>query len=144
MISQVTPKCQMVFSEKTCEKRYKTEWVNIIIEIYIFEIALIFKLKLTILDFWTKFSQKGYFRSKKEKNENYHWILHIWINLSTEFQLKLTILTFRTKFVPKGYFWSKREKLNTTMDSCIFELFLSPNFSTNWQFWVFHWVFRYK
>ena len=134
MIIQVTPKYQMVFFEKTCKKRYKTEWVKIIIEIYIFEIALIFKLKLTILDFWTKFIQKGYFRSKKEKNENYHWILHIWINLSTEFLLKLTI----------GYFWSKREKLNTTMDFCIFELFLSPNFSTNWQFWVFHWVFRYK
>ena len=99
-----------------------------------------FKLKLTILDFWTRLTQKGYFLSKKVKNKNYYRILHIRINLSTEFQLKLTILIFWTKFVPKGNFLSKREKVNTTMDFSIFELFLPPNFSINWQFWVF----RYK
>ena len=31
-----------------------------------------FQLKLTILNFWTKLTQKGYFHSKKEKkNENH-------------------------------------------------------------------------
>ena len=29
------------------------------------------------------------------------------------------------------------EKLNTTIKFCIFELALVPNFSLNWQIWIF-------
>ena len=42
---------------------------NSIIEFCIFELDYLpkFSLKLTILRFWTKFAQEGYFRSKTEK-----------------------------------------------------------------------------
>ena len=36
-----------------------------------------FQLKLTILNFWTKLTQKSHFQSKKENNENHHQIVHI-------------------------------------------------------------------
>ena len=49
-----------------------------------------------LLNFWTKLTQKGYFWSKKKEKENYHWILHIWINLGSKFQLKQTTLIFGT------------------------------------------------
>ena len=35
----------------------------------------------------------------------------------------------------KVCFRSKTEKMNTTIDFCIFELVLVPNFSLQWQFW---------
>ena len=38
-----------------------------------------FRPKLTLLNFWIKLTQKGYFRTKK--NENNHQILRIQINL---------------------------------------------------------------
>ena len=45
--------------------------------------------KLAILNFWTKSTQKGYFRSKerkkKKKNENRHLVLHIRISLGSKF-----------------------------------------------------------
>ena len=44
--------------------------------------------KLAILNFWTKLTQKGYFRSKKEKkkkNENHDLVLHIQISLGFKF-----------------------------------------------------------
>ena len=53
--------------EKTCKEKSKTEKVNITIDFYMFEIGTKFQLKLKILNFWTKLTQKGYFRSKKEK-----------------------------------------------------------------------------
>ena len=60
-----------------------------------------FQPKLKLLLFWTKFSQKGYFRLKTEKkiiNKHYHFFLLIAISPGTKFQLKLTILNFRTNF----------------------------------------------
>ena len=48
-----------------------------------------FLLKMILLKFWIKLTQKGYFRTKKE-NENYHRILHIQINLDSKFQLQQT------------------------------------------------------
>ena len=51
---------------------------------------------MTLLNFWIKLTQKGYFRSKK--NENYHRILHIQINLDSKFELQQTILISGTKF----------------------------------------------
>ena len=65
------------------------------------------QLKRTILTFWTKFTQKGYFQSKTEKSKHHHWIMCTWLNLGTKFQFKQTILIFWTK---KGCFWSKMEK----------------------------------
>ena len=47
---------------------------------------------MTILMFWTKFAQKGYFPSKTEKSEYHYWILHIRVSFCTKFELKLTIL----------------------------------------------------
>ena len=44
-------------------------------------IATKFHLKMTLLNFWILLTQKGYFRIKK--NENYHQILHIQINLQS-------------------------------------------------------------
>ena len=49
-------------------------------------LATKFHLKLTLLNFWIKLTQKEYFRTKK--NENYHRILRIQINLDSKFQLQ--------------------------------------------------------
>ena len=51
-----------------------------------------FQLKLTILIFWTKSTQTGYFQSNTEKVNI--TILHIEVSLGTKFQLKLIILIF--------------------------------------------------
>ena len=69
-----------------------------------------FQLKLTIVIFWTKFTRKGYLRSKTEKTEQHHWIVHIWIRLATEFHFKLRTLTFWTKFAKNGIFGQKLKK----------------------------------
>ena len=66
-----------------------------------------FRLKMTLLNFWIKLTQKGYFRTKK--NENYHRILHIQINLDSKFQLQQTILIFGTNF-QKKYTSSRKQK----------------------------------
>ena len=44
-------------------------------------------------------------------------------------------MIFWTKFVQKGCFPSKMEKVNITIEFCISELVLVPNFSLKWQFW---------
>ena len=72
----------------------------------------------TVLNFETKFA-KRVFSVKNEKNEHYHWILHIRISLSSKFQLKLKSLIFWTKFSQKGRFQSKRAKLNIIIEFCI-------------------------
>ena len=87
--------------------------------------------------FWTKFAQKKVFLVKDRKIQHHHWILRIWIGLGTKFQIKLTILIFWIKFATKRYFRSQAEKVNITIEFCIFELVYVPNFSLNWQFWVF-------
>ena len=67
-----------------------------------------FRLKLTLLNFWIKLTQKRYFRTKKMKN--YHRIPHIQINLDSKFQLQQTILIFGTNFQKKVYFRTKTQK----------------------------------
>ena len=37
----------------------------------------------------------------------------------------------------KRYFQSETEKVNIIIEFCIFKLVLVPNFSLNWQFWIF-------
>ena len=71
-------------------------------------LATKFRLKLTLLNFWVKLTQKEYLQTKK--NENYHRILHIQINLDSKFQLQQTILTFGTNFQKNVDFRSKTVK----------------------------------
>ena len=52
--------------------------------------------------FVTNFRKKRYLRSKTEKKEHHHWILHIRISLSTKFQYKLIIFISWTKFAQKS------------------------------------------
>ena len=75
---------------------------------------------MTLLNFWIKLTQKGYFRTKK--NENYHRILHVQINLDSKFQLQQTILIFETNSPKKVYLRSKTQKMNITTEFFIFEL----------------------
>ena len=89
----------------------KTEHHHWILHIRI-SLDTMFQLKVNIFIFWTKFAQKGCFRSKTEKSEHHHWILHIWVGLDTKFQIELTILNFWTKLAQKGCFQSKTEKVN--------------------------------
>ena len=102
------------FLDKTLQKRSKIEKVNITIKCCIFKLLYLgtkFRLKLTLLNFWIKLTQKGYFQTKKKKkNENYHRILHSQINQDSKFQLQRTILIFGTNFQKKVYFRSKTEK----------------------------------
>ena len=51
-----------------------------------------FQLDLKILILWTKFAQKGYFRSKTKKaNITIEFCINIRIRLASKFSLKLTI-----------------------------------------------------
>ena len=58
-INQVTSKYQVFENEKS-EHQHRILHIR-------FHVKIRFQLKLTILTFWTKFSQNGYFRSKTEK-----------------------------------------------------------------------------
>ena len=66
-----------------------------------------FHLKMTLLNFRIKLTQKGYFPTKW--TENCHRILHIQINLDSKFQLQQTILIFGTNF-QKKYTSSRKQK----------------------------------
>ena len=88
-----------------------------------------YQLKLAILIFWTKFTQQRYCRSKTENVSI--TVVHIRISVSTNFQLKLSFLIISFKFTRKG---SKTEKGNITIEFCILDFVLLPNFSLNWQF----------
>ena len=72
-----------------------------------------FHFKQTILNFGTKFVQKGYFGSTTNKSEHHHYILQIRIGLRNKFHLKLTV--FWTKFTQKENFQSQTEKVNITI-----------------------------
>ena len=63
---------QFGFLDQICPKSYfqsKKEKVSITMELCIFELVLStkFQLKLIILSFWTKFTQKSYFQLKTEQ-----------------------------------------------------------------------------
>ena len=60
-----------------------------------------FRLKMTLLNFWIKLTQRVF---PSKKNKNYHRILHIQINLDSKFQLQKRIWIFGTNF--------KRSKLS--------------------------------
>ena len=70
-------------------KRSKTEkWTSPSNFTYLKLSRYQFQLKLTILNFWTKLTQKGYFQSKKENNENHHQILNMLISQGSKFSLQ--------------------------------------------------------
>ena len=78
-----------------------------------------FQLKLTILIFLTRFTQKGFFWSKTEK-VNTRYFLHnsVYSNFSSaRFQLKLTILIFWVKLAQKGISGQKLKKLTSSLNS---------------------------
>ena len=54
-------------------------------------VGIKFQLKLTVSNFMTKLTQKGYFQYKEGTSENHHRILHIRICLGSKFQLQQTI-----------------------------------------------------
>ena len=76
-----------------------------------------FQLKLTILNFWTKFAQKGYFRSKMEE-----------VNMTTEFfifkvvsvlnfSLNWQFWFFKPNLPKKGIFGHKQKKWTLPLNS---------------------------
>ena len=93
---------------------------------------------MTLLNFWIKLTQKGYFRTKK--NENYHRILHIQINLDSKFQLQQTILIFGINFQKKK---SILPVENTKNEHHYWILHIQISLNTNFQlklsitiFWI--------
>ena len=84
------------------------------------------KFKLKIMNFWTKFTQKEYFWSKR-KTMTITIECYTPISLDNKFQLQETILIFL----------SKTAKMNTTIKFCIFESLWVSNFTLKKRFWVF-------
>ena len=84
-INQVTPKCQMYFLDKIWRKRSKAEHHQRILHIRN-SVGIKFHLKVTILIFWTKLTQRGYLQSKKQ-NENHQRTLDTRISICSNFQL---------------------------------------------------------
>ena len=56
------------FLDKTCKKKCKTEEKHHHLVLYIWDsLDAKYQFKLTISNFWTKLTRKGYFQSKKNK-----------------------------------------------------------------------------
>ena len=125
-----------MFLEKTCKQGPKTKkWTSPSFLSICSSLGDRYQPKLTILNFWTKLIQKGYFQSKKKNNENHYWVLYIRISLGSMFQLQQ--FWYGTNFLKKDTFNWKQKKMNTTNVLFILELAKVPNFSLNWQFWFF-------
>ena len=116
----------------------ETEEVNIFIEFCIFELvwAPDFRLNWQIWIFGLNFPKKSVSRWKQKKWIS-HWIMHIWISVSTKLQVKLINLNICSKFAQKRYFLLETEEVNIPIEFCIFELVRVPNFRLNWQIWIF-------
>ena len=80
-----------------------------------------FPLKLTILIFWTRFSQKGFsgLKQKKLTPHIFHIILHIQINLVQNFSSNWEF-DFLDQICPKRYFQSKVEKVNISIFDLVY------------------------
>ena len=97
-----------------------------------------FQLKLAILIFWTKFSQKEHFWSKTQN-----------VNITIEFSIFEVIevpnisLNWHLRFFgpnlhKKNIYGRKEKKWASSLDwILVFELEYIPNFCKNWQFWFF-------
>ena len=81
-----------------------------------------FCLKMTLMNFWIKLTQKEYFGIKKDLSYtiivvNYHRILQIQINLDSKFELQQTILIFGTNFKKKYTSSRKHKKMKSLLNS---------------------------
>ena len=99
-------------------------------------VGIKFQLNFTILIFWTKFAQKGYFRSKTEKMSITIEFCMFTLVSVPNFSLNRWFWYFGQNLPKKGIS-GETEKLNSTIDFCIFESVEVPSFSLNWQFWIF-------
>ena len=94
-----------------------------------------FHLKMTLLNFWIKLIQKGYFWTKVNKNR--HRILHIQINLDSKFQLQQTILIFGTNFQKKYTSSQKQKKYKHHYWTVHIRISLSTNFQLKMTIAIF-------
>ena len=90
--------------------------------IFRFSLGMKFHFEQTILNFWTRYAQKRYLRSKPK-------ILHIQISLGTKFQFKQKTLIFCIKLAKK----SETDSMNCVIEFCISKLVQVLNFSLNKQ-----------
>ena len=72
-----------------------------------------FQLKLTILIFWTKFTQKKLFLAQNRRSKHHPWILHTRIDLASKFQLK----NFGTNLAQNGFSGQKWKEWISPLDS---------------------------
>ena len=107
------------FAKKDISRQKQKKWtssLNLHIQI---SLGIKFQLKLTILNFLTRFTQKGFLWFRTEKvNTTYFLHNSAYSHYSSaKFQLKLTILIFWTKFVQKGISSRKQKKWKTPWNS---------------------------
>ena len=100
-----------------------------------------FCLKLTIFNFWIKLTQKTYFRTTK--NEKYHRILHIHINLDSKFHRQQ--FEFWNKFPKKKYNSGRNQKKNEHHYRILhIQISLSTNFQLKLTVTIFWTKFAHK
>ena len=80
---------------------------------------------------------------KNRKSEHYHWILHIWVRLSTKLQLKVRVFYFLDQTCPKDVFLYKTNEVST-MEFSIIKLVKVSNFFSNKQFWILDQIYPEK
>ena len=98
-----------------------------------------FQFKLTIWIFWTKVCQKRIFPVKSRKIGHHHWILYIGISLGTKFHFNSNkqFLIMWPNLPKKVILGRKWKNVNITIEFCLFNLAEVPNFKLNWQVWFF-------
>ena len=89
-------------------------------------LSIKFHLKLTMLNFWTKFAREGYFPSKMKKvNTTIELYIYELVSVSN-FGLHWQFQFFGPHFPKKGIAALKQKKVNTATEFCIFEKTESP------------------
>ena len=81
-----------------------------------------FQLKLTILIFWTKFTQNWYSESQTEKVNTTIKLCIFWLVWVSNFSSNWQFWCFGRNLPPKRHFQSKMAKVNTTIEFCISKL----------------------
>ena len=134
--------------EKKCSRRKKiqtlisgTEGVGVGTSIRNSRAGTKFRLKMTLLKFWIKLTQKRYFRTKNLNITIKCYIFKLIQTLKFSFNKQFGFLEriskkkFCTKFSKKrSYFQSKTDKIDTTIEFCIFELVFVSNLILKKQF----------
>ena len=93
------------------DKNTKSEHHHWILHIWI-SLGTKFQLKLTILSFWSKFAQKGYFQLNMEEVSITIEFCISDIRLGAKFHHKLTILIYLDQICPKRVFllWNRKSE----------------------------------